>query len=255
MTLPLALLHGFTGSPTSFDEVRSRLGRDVTVAAPRLVGHGDPADASVHDFTAEVDRIAASLRRAGPSWYILGYSLGGRIALGLLVRHPTLFAGATLIGAQPGLESDDACASRRADDERLASLLETDGTDAFIAKWEALPLFATQTSLDGAVLERQRAERRTHAPRELARSLRTTGLGVMPSYWNSLGAIATPVRLAAGTLDHKFATIAREMARGMPRATVELVESAGHNVVLERPAAVVEILKRGFADAKTEMPS
>ncbi len=249
MTFGLALLHGFTGSPTSFDEVRSRLGQGFTVVAPKLVGHGDPADALVRDFAGEVDRIAALLQEGGPSWYVLGYSLGGRIALGLLARHPTLFAGATLIGAQPGLESDEARASRRADDERLATLLETDGIDAFIAQWEALPLFATQASLDPAVLERQRAERRAHDPRGLARSLRATGLGVMPSYWNSLGAITTPVRLAAGTLDPKFATIAREMARGMPRATVELVEGVGHNVVLERPAAVVEMLKRGVADA------
>jgi 2-succinyl-6-hydroxy-2,4-cyclohexadiene-1-carboxylate synthase len=254
MTLRLAMLHGFTGSPASFDEVRSRLGRDITVVAPRLVGHGDPADARVHDFAGEVDRIAALLRGAGPRWYVLGYSLGGRVALGLLVRHPTLLAGATLIGAQPGIESENARDSRRADDERLARLLETDGMDAFIAKWEALPLFATQASLDPGVLERQRTERRAHDPRELARSLRTTGLGVMPSYWNSLGAIPTPVRLAAGTLDHKFATIAREMAREMPRSTVELVEGVGHNVVLEGPAAVVEMLKRGVAETEGGTP-
>jgi hypothetical protein len=40
----------------------------------------------------------------------------------------------------------------------------------------------------------------------------------------------------------------------MPRATVELVEGVGHNVVLEGPAAVVEMLKRGVAETEGGTP-
>lgn len=244
MTRSLALLHGFTGSASFWDAVRGELPEGVAVFAPRLVGHGDPADAGVETFDAEVERLARALRERGSGWCLGGYSLGARVALGLLVRHPDLFASAVLFGVQPGLESDAERAERARADEALSELLVERGIVAFVDRWESIPLFASQSALPQEILAAQRAARLGHDPRELARSLRATGLAGMPSYWEQLSSIRARVRLVAGELDAKFRRIGERMEPLIPGATLTVVPGAGHNVVLERPGACAELLAR-----------
>jgi 2-succinyl-6-hydroxy-2,4-cyclohexadiene-1-carboxylate synthase len=123
-------------------------------------------------------------------------------------------------------------------------VLEGRGTEAFIAEWEALPLFASQAGLAESVLNAQRAERSRHDARGLCRSLRLTGLGAMPSYWNGLAELSLPIRLVVGEKDDKFTAIAVHMAERLPRATIDRIAGAGHNVILERPDAIASIVSR-----------
>jgi 2-succinyl-6-hydroxy-2,4-cyclohexadiene-1-carboxylate synthase len=246
--LPLALLHGFTGAPSSFDGVVSAL-RPELCAAPALWGHGAVASPAPGSFEAEVDRLAAVLRARAPRFHLAGYSLGGRLAIGLLVRHPRLFRSATLIGAQPGLDSEDERAARRDADARLCALIAERGVPAFVDAWEKLPLFASQENAPATALSAQRATRLSHAPAGLIASLRLTGLGEMPSYWDALGGIELPTTLVVGSRDEKFTGIAREMAARMPRAKLEVVPGAGHNVLLEAESAVIEVLRAALEAA------
>ncbi|HVS66649.1 MAG TPA: alpha/beta fold hydrolase [Thermoanaerobaculia bacterium] len=98
------LIQGFAGSPASWDAVVERLPEDWRVLRPTLAGHdpraGWPQD--VRGFEDEVDRLAHEIG-PGPPSLLCGYSLGGRLALGLLARHPGRFAAALVIGAHPGL--------------------------------------------------------------------------------------------------------------------------------------------------------
>ncbi len=258
MTRPLVLLHGFTGSPSSWDDVLEAL--DVTGPptddapgpdprrgpfAPPVIGHdGTPGPPDVDAFEDEVDRLAAAVRNRGiTDAHLAGYSMGGRLALGLLVRYPELFASATLIGASPGLADPAERAARAARDREWARLLDEEGLDTFVAAWEALPLFATQAALDPERLRRQRAVRRSHDPRGLARSLRAVGLARMPDYRPRLADVDRPVRLVIGERDPKFRALAREMAERLPRATVTVVPGVGHNIVLEAPAEISGLLR------------
>jgi 2-succinyl-6-hydroxy-2,4-cyclohexadiene-1-carboxylate synthase len=244
----LLLLHGFTGTPDSWSEVESRLA-GARILAPALLGHdGTIGPPETRRFEDEVDRLAATVAAAGSGpIHAVGYSLGGRLALGLLARHPELLSGATLIGAHPGLERPEQRADRRQTDERWAGVLETEGIEAFVSAWEDQPLFATQRGVAPALLEAQRRRRLGHNPRGLARSLRVLGLGAMPSLRDRLGGIGHPVRLLAGERDAKFSTLAREMARALPRGDETIVPGAGHNLLLERPAVLAETLLEGMA--------
>jgi 2-succinyl-6-hydroxy-2,4-cyclohexadiene-1-carboxylate synthase len=78
----------------------------------------------------------------------------------------------------------------------------------------------------------------SHDPRGLIHALRCLGLGKMPNFLPALTGLDLPVKLLVGSLDTKFCALARAMARAMPRATVIEVADAGHNLLLERPAAV-----------------
>ena len=94
--MPLVCLHGFTGSPQCWDDVIEALGKPSRVLCPTLLGHNQgPPPASITSFEAEVDRIATMVLHAGLTGaHLVGYSLGARLGLGLLVRHGRLFARA-----------------------------------------------------------------------------------------------------------------------------------------------------------------
>ncbi len=245
MVSGLVFLHGFTGSPESWRPVTAGLATSLPVLAPSLVGHGDQVHADAVAFEDEVDRIAALLSTS-KGWHLAGYSLGGRIALGLLVRHAPLFSGATLIGAQPGLESEKARAERRVADERWRAMLRDRPLSEFVEAWQDQPLFRSQRTLSGDVLARQKAERLAQNPAGLARSLAVTGLGVMPSYRDALSGVRAPTTVIVGSKDEKFTAIGRDMVSRMPAATLEVVPEAGHNVVLERPDTVRAVLERAI---------
>jgi 2-succinyl-6-hydroxy-2,4-cyclohexadiene-1-carboxylate synthase len=254
MTLPIAALHGFTGSPASFDAVMALLGSsDAATLAPALLGHhGAQRDGDVRSFEGEVDRLARLLAERAPRWHLVGYSLGGRVALGLLVRHPSLFESALLVGAQPGLDDEAARAGRRAADAEWCRLLDARGIEPFVDAWQAQPLFATQRGLPPAVLDARRAERLGHDARGLLRCLEVLGLGAMPSYWGALDRLTVPTTLMVGELDPKFTEIAERMRARMRAASIEVVPGAGHDVVLERPDAVARALGSRLGPSASE---
>ncbi len=257
MTSKLVLLHGFTGGPASWNVVRAHLPGDLDVHCPALLGHAPPVHAddehpgeprAISGFDEEVDRIARLVRdwAAGESVHVVGYSLGGRVALGLLIRHPGLATSATLIGAHPGLERAGERTIRKTQDERRARQLRSDGLQPFLADWERLPLFASQSELPADVLETQRALRASHDPRGLARSLRVLGLGSMPERWSVLSHIGVPVELIVGARDARFLSLARRMEEKLSRGRLVVVDGAGHNVPLERPVVVARHIERAI---------
>jgi pimeloyl-ACP methyl ester carboxylesterase len=75
-------------------------------------------------------------------------------------------------------------------------------------------------------------------------ALRVLGLGQMPGYSGWLAAPPFVVRLVAGGLDSKFVRIARALAAKSHRVQLEIVEGAGHNVLLEAPLPLTQVLRR-----------
>jgi len=255
----LVCIHGFTGSPASFDPLARALARHgvVRLCRPALLGHGAAVGADARRgprsqraacFEDEVDRVAALVVREGfAGAHLLGYSLGARVALGLLARHPFLFAGATLIGVHPGLGSAEERASRVGSDERWCTLLERRGVGAFIDAWEAQPLFASQRALDARSSAAQRRVRAAHSAEGLARALRVLGLGRMPNYRGALVMCPVKVRLVVGERDEKFSSVAAALAQLAPRVELDEVPGVGHNVLLEAREHVEHVLRGALA--------
>ncbi len=246
------LIHGFSGSPASWRRVQALL--DAPAVAPAVGGHG--AKAGAVSFGAEIDRLAAGIREvARPPRIVVGYSLGGRLALGLLVRHPDLFRGGALIGANPGIGCETERAVRRQADERWARLIEERGLAAFDREWSALPLFRSQRGLDDAALLEQRGIRLGHDPNRLAAAMRAFSLGAMPDYRPALPGVGCPVDLIAGGLDAKFAALARKMAEKVPEASVRIIDGAGHNVPLEAPEELARLLNAALSGRAARAPA
>lgn len=228
--------------------MRPLLGRaGVSTEAVDLPGHGgragetDPAaftlDATLEGVHGAVDRAGGTLSRA-PT--LVGYSMGGRIALQYACARPRRISRLVLESASPGLARAREREARARADEELAAWIEEHGIEAFSARWESLPLFASQRALPPQQRSSERARRLANVPASLAASLRGVGTGVLPSLWDRLPELDIPVLLVAGARDPRFVGVAERMVDVLPTATVRIVEGAGHRVHLERPEAWAE---------------
>jgi len=251
---PVLLLHGFTGRgrnwlpllhPSPFTLHPSQF---LTVD---LLGHGKtdaPADATRYKMAfAAADLASLILDLTTPPIHLVGYSMGGRLALYLAWHYPHLFRSLVLESSSPGLASEAERQTRRAGDEQLAQRLEQAGLEAFVDDWQALPLFASQSRLPDEVRQQLRQQRLQNNPLGLAHSLRGMGTGAQPSLWEQLPQLHLPVLLLAGELDSKFVTLAQQMAAHLPHAQLRLIPSAGHTIHLEQPSAWVEAVSAFWA--------
>jgi 2-succinyl-6-hydroxy-2,4-cyclohexadiene-1-carboxylate synthase len=235
---PLFTLHGFTGRADAWAEV-------VTPGATMLslIGHADdlPVPAG-WTFEQEIDRVAARIAGAAAPVHLAGYSMGGRVALGVACRRPERIARLTVVAAHPGLTDPAAAIERRAADDGWCALLERDGLDAFVAAWQEQVLWQSQRALSPERRERQRRARLAHSASGLAGALRALGLAAMPSLWHALPGLPMPVDWVAGELDSKYRDLSRRAAAACRSGRALVIPGAGHNVLLEQPEELARAL-------------
>lgn len=239
---PFVLLHGFAGAPSSWSAVLGHLAAH-RAAALALPGHARDVPVA-GSFEGNVDQVALRVGEVGSSVHLVGYSLGARIALGLLASHPSLVASATLVSVNPGIDSEKERRARLASDCTWAELLRTDGIEAFVQAWERLPLFASQRRLAGQVTREQRTLRLAHNAEGLARALEGMGLGQMPNLGPTLANTSVRVQLVVGELDSKFVALARQATSRNPRIRLHVLPQCGHNPLLEAPSELARLLAR-----------
>lgn len=245
---PIVLLHGFTGSAATLQGVADGLRDTYRTVGVDLVGHGESAaprapdrycmERCVEDLIGLLD--ALGLDRP----HLLGYSLGGRTALCVAAAHPERVASLTLIGASAGIADPVERQHRVRADEALAASILRDGLEAFVQRWMALPLFATQARLGADFLAQTRAQRLRNRPHALALSLRGMGTGAQPALHAQLPRVRLPVLCVAGEDDPKFCALADDLAVRLPDARVCRIPRAGHAAHLENPPAFLAALRR-----------
>ena len=181
---------------------------------------------------------------------LVGYSMGGRVALAYTVQSSDRVSSLILESSSPGLKTEEERIERKAADSRLAERILTDGLPAFIDFWENIPLFASQKTLSEEKQLAVRNERLSQSEIGLANSLRGIGTGSQPSYWESLETINLPVLLITGELDTKFVNISREMQRNFPNVRHETIKHAGHAIHVEKPAIFATMIEEHISELK-----
>ena len=232
----LLLLHGFTGSNASWKTLGERWAARYYVVAPDLPGHGHtppqshPQEMSMAQTARRISLFLSYLSSAKAT--VLGYSMGGRLALHVGATYGDQVSKLILESASPGLAGPEEQKVRREQDQALADTIEAKGLAWFIDYWAQVPLFKSQPQ---ELKRRENETRATHTAFGLAQSLRGAGTGEQDSLWEALPKLKVPTLLVTGKLDTKFRAIAEKMARHIPKAIWVEIEKAGHNVHGECP--------------------
>ncbi|NGX50275.1 MAG: 2-succinyl-6-hydroxy-2,4-cyclohexadiene-1-carboxylate synthase [Chlamydiae bacterium] len=204
-------LHGFLGSPEDWKP----LNIDGTFLT--LPGHqGRPLDLSLLE------------REIPEETTLIGYSLGGRLAMHFASRFPERIKRLIILSADPGLE--EGRAERMVRDEKWARLLENEGTERFLESWYKQPLFS---SLDPTEL----IGREDHDPKTLAKILRELSPAKLPSMWERLEEFSFPMLFLFGESDIKYQPIAERLSE---KFRVDFIPNAGHAIHIEEPALCAE---------------
>jgi 2-succinyl-6-hydroxy-2,4-cyclohexadiene-1-carboxylate synthase len=235
-------LHGFTQRGSMWDEVAAVVGGQWM--APDLPGHGDEPACS---WAEAVEGIGARLARAEAPRCLVGYSMGGRLALAVALEHPRLVERLVVVSASPGPASAGERRRRQARNRTLAAHIEETEMVAFVREWLAQPMFAGLQARSAEWRAADLSARAANRAGRVAEALRRLGQGAQPYLGDRLPELAMPVLLVVGGEDPYYAAIARTMAEEMPRATVVEVPGAGHAVVGERPAEVAAALAAWLA--------
>ncbi len=242
----LLFLHGFMGSGEDWQAVAEQFSREYYCILPDLPGHGQsdfPLSEAYFSLPAVAEQLIQLLDHLQiERCTVVGYSMGGRLALYLLRHHPERFQAGVLESASPGLKTAAEREARRQRDEALARKILCSDFPTFLKRWYAQPLFASlRRHPDFPALLQHRLVNR---PEGLAASLRWMGTGAQPSLWESLKNNKLPLLLLSGEFDIKFRDIAREMAVSNPFIRAETIAQCGHNIHFEKPQAFVAAVRK-----------
>ena len=184
----------------------------------------------VHDLTALLDQLHVTEAD------VLGYSMGGRVALHLALAMPNRIRRLVLESASPGIEDEHERANRIRADDALADRIERDGVEAFVDAWERQPLLALAEHVSSETRRRQHRATTPEPGLGLANSLRGMGTGQQLPVWDQLQRFERPTLLVVGERDTRYRGIAERMRRDLPNATLEVIDNAGHTAHVDQPA-------------------
>lgn len=241
---PIVLLHGFMQNGHAWDEVAPLLAGAGRVVAPTLA----PADGAHATLDDLADQVHAAIARVcaetgAPTAVVVGYSMGGRVALNLAARYPTDIALLALesAGLGPRTEEDRASWARRNRDW-AAHIDALPTMEAVVDWWEEIPLFASQKELDPVARARQRRMRLSCDKHACALLMKRAGAHTMPleeETCTMLSRVPFPVHYLVGEGDAKYGRVAQRLGATGVRVH-EL--PGGHNVHLEHPEAFAACL-------------
>ncbi|WP_108672233.1 2-succinyl-6-hydroxy-2,4-cyclohexadiene-1-carboxylate synthase [Peribacillus acanthi] len=233
------MLHGFTGDLHTWDHLVQVLSKDYQTITIDNIGHGLTSSPN-HPSRYEMEEVCGDIvnilnHLSIEKVHIVGYSMGGRLALSFVNFYPDYVSSLILESSSPGLRTKEERLNRRIADEGLATRLEESGLEAFINFWENIPMFQTMQSLPQETKKEIRRQRLNNSSIGLSNSLRGMGTGAQPSWWDYLSHLTIPVLLLTGELDEKFVRIAESMCSHIKNVEWFNFLGAGHAIHVEQP--------------------
>lgn len=243
---PLLLLHGFMGSHKDWLPIAEELQKEFYCIIPDLPGHG--GNLSEREFERELSLpyIAQGakviLDQLGiKQANVIGYSMGGRVAVHMALNHPEKVGKLVLENANPGLKDIKKREERaRIDVERAEKI--RDDLDGFIDTWYQAGLFSSLAA-HGARFEALKAVRKLNDARWIAKAIAELSPGAQDSVWGRLSELSMPVQLVGGAYDAKYQGILDEMRQMIPDVKLTVIEETGHNVHFEQSENFIKVVR------------
>lgn len=228
-------LHGFLGLPSDWDQID--FGAPVeTIDLWSEVSSTD----DIARWALTFNSYVRSLRAAKP--VLLGYSMGGRLAMQALLQAPELYRAAVIVSAHPGLTNEGERADRLASDQKWAERFRTEEWSALMAAWQGQGVLKPSSEAQIEMIRREREFDRE----DLARALEIWSLGRQPDLRSLLSSLQVPVLFMSGSEDAKFTRLLGELQL-TPKQALRVIENAGHRVPWEQPQSFISAVREFLA--------
>ncbi len=224
-------LHGFLGLAKDWDSIDLPIeGYDLWRDLEKVNGF--------ESWAAHFNEIVAK-RKTKP--VLLGYSMGGRLAMQAVLKRPELYRALIVVASNPGLTEEEDRQRRLALDQKWAERFRNEEWSSLIEAWTAQPVLRAprQKSLDAVSLSRVETEFDREA---LARGLDLWSLARQPDFREGLSQLRVPALFISGSEDTKFTEIMRGL-RLTSSQKLLVIEGAGHRVPWDRPQAFAQAVR------------
>lgn len=155
---------------------------------------------------------------------LLGYSMGGRLALHALIDQPQKWKTAVIISAHPGLPAEERD-SRRIVDEGWSSKVLDLPWDEFLNHWNNQGVLGNEVMSDRSLLKDRRSE--------ISRAFRCWSLAEQEDLLEKFQGLETPILWVVGERDEKFCKLGESACSKLQNATMFVISNSGHRVPWE----------------------
>ncbi len=232
----LVALHGFMGQGDDWEFLVHHMRFPLNFLLIDLPGHGASRiganeslspDHFLHQMNILIDHLGLS------EIHLLGYSLGGRLALQWALRYPERLQSLILESTNPGIADTEARRKRLKADEKLSAKLLSQDFERFLTDWYRQPIFGNlQNHPNFKTLLQRRLQ---NDVRQLSRALKAFSVGRQPSLWTQVGHFSHPVLVICGALDEKYRRITHTLQEQNPHLQIRVAVNSGHTVHFENP--------------------
>lgn len=157
-----------------------------------------------------------------PPSILIGYSLGGRLALHSLLDNPSQWKGAVIISSHPGLQDPQEKAKRLEQDRHWANKFQTEDWATLMKTWNEQKLFTH----DFAVERKERNYKRD----KLSQTLINGSLGGQEDLREAISRLQIPILWLTGSKDNYYSSLAKSLSLQHPFSRWIQVEGAGHRI-------------------------
>ncbi len=231
------LLHGNVGGPGDWEPVASVLrGKGMTCEAVNLWNWIDDGVSSLTGFGREFSRHVGG---RDPESVLVGYSMGGRLAMHALLSAPSAWRRAVIVSAHPGLPEAERAARVDRDLEWARSIRDA-SWEAFLEEWNDQPVFVgerRENETCGLAIERWSPQ--------VARAFEVWSIGLQDDLTPGLSEAAVPVLWINGERDRKFVEAGGRVAATCLNVRHEIVPGHGHRMLRSAAGELAEMIS-GF---------
>jgi len=220
-------LHGFLGQPADWDFLNQLL-PEYEILKPSLYRK---TNLSLQQWAQCFDRDFD----CSDTPILLGYSLGGRLALHALRENPKRWKAVVCLSTHPGLVRIQERAERIRADEGWAERFLQEPWDSLISSWNSQKIFEHS---------KKTTKTPSHFSRELLANILTMwSLGHQEPFFADLEKIDVPILWLTGQNDEKFTELGKKIIFKNKFSKHRIIAGAGHRIHCDQPELCCHLIK------------